>query len=62
MKAALTAGSTFAVMVLAGFAGGLALAHRTGTALWAVAGLFAGVLLVGWSQPARFFRRENRPR
>ncbi len=47
MKAALTAGSTFAVMVLAGFAGGLALAHRTGTALWAVAGLFAGVLLGG---------------
>jgi len=47
MKAALTAGSTFAVCVLAGFAGGLAIARRTGAPLWAIAGLFAGVVLGG---------------
>jgi len=47
MKAALTAGSTFAVIVLLGFWGGLALAHRTGSALWVVAGLLAGALLGG---------------
>jgi Putative F0F1-ATPase subunit Ca2+/Mg2+ transporter len=47
VKSALTAGSTFAVTVLAGFAGGLVLAHRTGAPLWAVAGLFAGVLVGG---------------
>ena len=41
------AGSTFGVTVLVGFAGGLALAHRTGFALWTVAGLFAGVLAGG---------------
>ncbi|MGC2131588.1 MAG: hypothetical protein WA629_15995 [Candidatus Aquilonibacter sp.] len=47
MKSALTAGSTFTVCVFAGFAGGLGLAHRTGASLWAVAGLFAGVLVGG---------------
>jgi ethanolamine transporter EutH len=47
MKSALAAGSTFAVTVLAGFAGGLALAHRTGASLWVIAGLFLGVFLGG---------------
>jgi hypothetical protein len=47
MKVALTAGSTFATLVLLGFAGGLALAHWTGFALWTVAGLFAGVIAGG---------------
>jgi hypothetical protein len=47
MRAALTAGSTFAVTVLLGFWGGLALAHRTGAPLWVVGGLFAGVILGG---------------
>jgi len=45
MRSALTAGSTFALLVLLGFAGGLALAHRTGSAWWTIAGLFAGVLI-----------------
>jgi hypothetical protein len=47
VRAALTAGSTFAITVLMGFAGGLWLAHRTGAGLWAVGGLFAGVLVGG---------------
>jgi Putative F0F1-ATPase subunit Ca2+/Mg2+ transporter len=47
VKSALTAGSTFAVTVLIGFWGGLALAHRTGAPLWTIAGLFAGVLVGG---------------
>jgi hypothetical protein len=44
MRAALTAGSTFAIAVLAGFGAGLALARLTGWALWAVIGLFLGVI------------------
>ncbi|HTX57211.1 MAG TPA: hypothetical protein VMD47_08915 [Candidatus Acidoferrales bacterium] len=44
MKAALTAGSTFAAAVLLGFAGGLAMAHRTGSVLWVIGGFFAGVM------------------
>ncbi|HTU71825.1 MAG TPA: hypothetical protein VMF11_16095 [Candidatus Baltobacteraceae bacterium] len=47
MRSALTAGSTFAAAVLLGFGGGLALAHRTGIALWAIAGLFVGVAVGG---------------
>lgn len=47
MRSALTAGSTFAVTVLLGFGGGLALAHRTGAPLWTIAGLFAGVVIGG---------------
>ncbi|MGB6986960.1 MAG: hypothetical protein WBD74_13400 [Candidatus Aquilonibacter sp.] len=47
MRTALTAGSTFALTVLIGFWGGLALAHRTGAPLWAIGGLFAGVLVGG---------------
>lgn len=41
------AGSTFAVVVLLGFWGGLALAQRTGAPLWTIGGLFAGVLTGG---------------
>jgi hypothetical protein len=47
MKTALVAGSTFAVTVLIGFWLGLRLAQRTGAPLWAVGGLFAGVLVGG---------------
>lgn len=47
MRSALTAGSTFAILVLLGFWGGLTLAHRTGAPLWTIGGLFAGVLLGG---------------
>ena len=41
------AGSTFAVTVLIGFWVGLRLAQHTGAPLWAVGGLFAGVLVGG---------------
>lgn len=47
MKAALMAGSTFAVVVLLGFWAGLALTQRTGAPLWTIGGLFAGVLIGG---------------
>ena len=47
MKAALTAGSTFGIIVLLGIAGGFALARRTGAPLWVVGGLIAGVLVGG---------------
>ena len=48
MKAALTAGGTFAVTVLLGFFAGLAIGKSMEQGLWAVAGLFAGVLLGGF--------------
>lgn len=44
MRAALTAGSTFAVTVLLGFGGGLLLARSTGQTLWVIGGFFAGVV------------------
>ena len=48
MRAALTAGSTFAVTVLLGFGGGLLVARTTGQSLWVLAGLFAGVFIGGF--------------
>jgi hypothetical protein len=48
VRAALSAGSTFAVTVLLGFGGGLLLARATGQSLWVIAGLFAGVFLGGF--------------
>jgi hypothetical protein len=47
MRAALTAGSTFAATVLLGFALGLGVARWTGAPLWTVGGLLAGVLAGG---------------
>jgi len=47
MRAALTAGSTFALVVLIGCAAGFALARKTGSALWVIGGLAAGVLAGG---------------
>ncbi|MDE2482239.1 MAG: AtpZ/AtpI family protein [bacterium] len=48
MRAALTAGSTFAAAVLLGFGAGLWLSRTTGQPLWAIGGLFAGVLSGGF--------------
>ena len=48
MKAALAAGGTFSASVLAGFAAGLWVSRATGSALWTIAGLFAGVGLGGF--------------
>jgi hypothetical protein len=45
----LAAGGTFAVCSLAGLAGGLLLAQRTGQQLWVAGGLFVGLALGGYS-------------
>jgi prolipoprotein diacylglyceryltransferase len=49
VKAALTAGSTFAGGVILGFLAGLYVADRTKAALWAVAGLLTGAVFGGYA-------------
>ena len=49
MKSVLTAGSTFAVTVLGGLLIGAVVGQRTGQPLWALAGLFVGLGIGGYS-------------
>ncbi|HUA09370.1 MAG TPA: AtpZ/AtpI family protein [Candidatus Acidoferrales bacterium] len=49
MKSVLTAGSTFAVTVLGGLLLGVAIGERTRQPLWALAGLFVGLGIGGYS-------------
>jgi hypothetical protein len=48
MKAALTAGGTFAGAVALGVVAGLLLSRTTAQPLWVIAGLFAGVVIGGY--------------
>jgi len=45
----ISAGATFAVTALCGLLAGILLARTTGAPLWTAAGMFAGLLLGGYS-------------
>lgn len=54
--ALLAAGATFVGSVVGGFAVGIVVARQTGSSVWALAGVFLGLLVGVWGVVVQFRR------